>query len=79
MQTLLPSDRRKPNNVYDYESAAISVNQLWDPFGRIIVLLPDIKVKISFLIEFYLIKFKFYQNFNQINSILIFPFKDIMY
>ena len=46
MQTLLPSDRRKPNNVYDYESAAISVNQLWDPFGRIIVLLPDIKVKI---------------------------------
>ena len=46
MQTLLPSDRRKPNNVYDYESAAISVNQLWDPFGRIIVLLPDIKVNI---------------------------------
>jgi len=42
-EKLLPSDRRKPNNVYDYEIDAISVNKLWDPFGRIIVLIPGVK------------------------------------
>ena len=61
--------------MYDYEIDAISVNKLWDPFGRIVVLLPGVKVFYSLtedIVGFqYFIVHKKYQ-YHVINALTFF-------